>query len=594
MSVLQPNQAASIVEEEITVIEPKHHGPTNTFATEPCPHTESLSIDPSPGIVSTKATTLVDDQSDIGYIQIMSPVKAMAITLLAPANGRDVIAHESPSISNDCAAILNVDSTDTPGEDEKVDNTDDTILVINPTPANVLNDAPTLETNSFLIDNKLKCYDAHNLSSETALDGTQCDVTNSKEEHSSGPAESDAHTLSLEKEMDGTLSISNTRNDEHLSDPIDSNNFPPLSTNTAGIDLATIGPVLHTFDIEGQQYEIRSYIEEGETSHQKEETNDFQDVQSRHSKKAVKRPNAPRTVKARSYDPNLEVGTVSEITRYWPSRKSTTMEKIVTTKSYSGPFCLRMDDKERIADFHGRVRELANEAENLRRPFTEDSLVLKVLRALPESYAMDAKAIHHAHDIKNMTLDQLMGNVETIELQMNEELKRKKNDKPITFHSLVDEDDNEDDTAQDEDFQEQLSLFTRQFKKQWQAFMSTWSDDEEQTEDVVGNNNCAFVTQHEGENIEDTVEQLTVLQEKWTVLLLIHKRNILEKNQLAAEVYDLRKKLDEVKQQLNQSEGEKSDMKYELTQLRNYQKWMKSAGAKKIEEMVSTSKFYGD
>ncbi|VFR03023.1 unnamed protein product [Cuscuta campestris] len=69
-----------------------------------------------------------------------------------------------------------------------------------------------------------------------------------------------------------------------------------------------------------------------------EDPNDFQDVQKRHSKKAGKRGTAPRTIKTRSYDPNLEVGTVSEITRYWPSRKSTKMEKIVTTKSYSGPF----------------------------------------------------------------------------------------------------------------------------------------------------------------------------------------------------------------------------------------------------------------
>ncbi|VFQ67178.1 unnamed protein product [Cuscuta campestris] len=343
---------------------------------------------------------------------------------------------------------------------------------------------------------------------------------------------------------------------------------------------------------------------------------------------------------------------ILETTHEGDERVKTAKIQILMTKYES----LRIDDKERIADFHGRVRELANEAENLKRPFTEDSLVLKVLRALPESYAMDAKAIRQAHDIKNMTLDQLMGNLETIELQMNEEIKRKKNEKSIAFHSLADEEDNEDDTAQDEDFQEQLSLFTKQFKNQWiqkkgknniqgdsskgiqfrsarpretkpsnddfrkkgpqcfecggfghiqsecannlkkkrQAFMSTWSDDEEETEDVMGNSNCAFVTQYEEENVEDAAEQLSVLQEKWTELLLIHRKNILEKNQLAAEVDDLRKKLDEVKQQLNQTEGEKSDLKYELTQLKSYQKWMKSAGAEKIEEMVSTSKFYGD
>ncbi|VFQ91649.1 unnamed protein product [Cuscuta campestris] len=102
-------------------------------------------------------------------------------------------------------------------------------------------------------------------------------------------------------------------------------------------DQTTIGPILQSFKVDGQHYEIRSY-EEAETSNLREDPNDFQDVQNRRSKKAGKRGTAPRTIKTRSYDPNLEVGTVSEITRYWPSRKSTTMEKIVTTKSYSGHF----------------------------------------------------------------------------------------------------------------------------------------------------------------------------------------------------------------------------------------------------------------
>ncbi|VFQ76029.1 unnamed protein product [Cuscuta campestris] len=104
-----------------------------------------------------------------------------------------------------------------------------------------------------------------------------------------------------------------------------------------GYDSTTIGPILESFEVDGEHYEIRSYVEEAETSNQREEPN-FQDVQSRRSKKAGKRGTAPRTIKTRSYDPNLEVGTVSEITRYWPSRKSTTMEKIVNTESYSGPF----------------------------------------------------------------------------------------------------------------------------------------------------------------------------------------------------------------------------------------------------------------
>ncbi|VFQ66096.1 unnamed protein product [Cuscuta campestris] len=277
-----------------------------------------------------------------------------------------------------------------------------------------------------------------------------------------------------------------------------------------------------------------------------------------------------------------------ETTHEGDERVKTAKIQILMTKYES----LRMDEKERITDFHGRVRELANEAENLKRPFTEDSLVLKVLRALPESYAMDAKAIRQAHDIKNMTLDQLMGNLETIELQMNEELKRKKNEKPIAFHSLADEDDNEDDIAQDKDFQEQLSLFTRQFKKQWIQKRGKNNFQGESSKGIQFRNTRP--REYEEQNTEDAAEQLTVLQEKWTELLLVHRKNILEKNQLAVEVEDLRKKMDKVNQQLIQTEGEKSDLKYELTQLKSYQRWMKSAGAEKIEEMVSSSKFYGD
>ncbi|VFQ99195.1 unnamed protein product [Cuscuta campestris] len=183
---------------------------------------------------------------------------------------------------------------------------------------------------------------AHKLSPKTDLEGTQYEeefppLTTTTEDFPAQNYNSDAHTLSLEKEIDGTLSPSIKGDDETISDPSFSTSFFPPVTNNAGNDQTTIGPVLQSFEVDGQHYEIRSY-EGAETSNLRDDPNDFQDVQNRRSKKAGKRGTAPRTIKTRSYDPNLEVGTVSEITRYWPSRKSTTMEKIVTTKSYSGPF----------------------------------------------------------------------------------------------------------------------------------------------------------------------------------------------------------------------------------------------------------------
>ncbi|VFQ78730.1 unnamed protein product [Cuscuta campestris] len=211
---------------------------------------------------------------------------------------------------------------------------------------------------------------------------------------------------------------------------------------------------------------------------------------------------------------------ILETTHEGDERVKTAKLQILMTKYEN----LRMDDKEKIAEFHGRVRELANEAENLKRPFTEDSLVLKVLRALPESYAMDAKAIRQAHDIKNMTLDQLMECANNL-------------------------------------------------KKKRQAFVSTWSDEEDDSEEVRGNSNCAFTTQTHNEDPDSLTNRLVVLQE---------------------ELDSLRKKLDETMQQLEQVEGEKANLNYELTQLKSYQKWMKSTCAEQIEDLVDKSRFYGD
>ncbi|VFQ98824.1 unnamed protein product [Cuscuta campestris] len=115
--------------------------------------------------------------------------------------------------------------------------------------------------------------------------------------------------------MDGTLSPSIKGDDETISDPSFSTSFFPPVTNNAGNDQTTIGPVLQSFEVDGQHYEIRSY-EEAETSNLREDPNDFQDVQNRRSKKAGKRGTAPRTIKTRTYDPNLEVGTVTHHQTY--------------------------------------------------------------------------------------------------------------------------------------------------------------------------------------------------------------------------------------------------------------------------------------
>ncbi|VFQ68763.1 unnamed protein product [Cuscuta campestris] len=88
-------------------------------------------------------------------------------------------------------------------------------------------------------------------------------------------------------------------------------------------------------------------------------------------------------------------------------------------------------------------------------------------RSLPKEYDMDVKVIRRSHNIKTMTLDALMGILESIELDMTEDNKRRKPEKQVAFTGTETEDDFEHDPTFDEEFQEQLSLFTKQFKKQW-------------------------------------------------------------------------------------------------------------------------------
>ncbi|VFQ79281.1 unnamed protein product [Cuscuta campestris] len=350
---------------------------------------------------------------------------------------------------------------------------------------------------------------------------------------------------------------------------------------------------------------------------------------------------------------------ILETTHEGDERVKTAKYQILMTKLEN----LLMEDKESIIEFHGRVRDLANEAERLGRPFEEDNLVLKVLRALPESYSVDAKAIRQAHELKRMTLDQLMGNLETIELAMSEEQKKKKTEKQTAFQ--VGDLDLEDDLISDDDFQEHLSLVTKQFTKRWlqrkgkqaliqdpqrgsqsrmvkekefrmqpsesrrkgpqcfecggfghiqtecannmkkkrHAFASTCSDEEPDTGDTDGESNCAFVTL---EVQEDSEEQLRILQEKWSDLLDINKRNVSENILLKTKLQICEQTIEKLQNELNQKETGNANLRHELDHHMKYQKWMNKAGAgisqewmlstkaKAIEQQVDISKMYGD
>ncbi|VFQ71381.1 unnamed protein product [Cuscuta campestris] len=257
---------------------------------------------------------------------------------------------------------------------------------------------------------------------------------------------------------------------------------------------------------------------------------------------------------------------------------------------------LKMEDTESITNFHGRVRELANEAERLGEPIIEHKLVLKVLRSLLEKYSMDVKA-RQTQSLNTISLDELMGNLETIELEMQEDLRRKKQ------HVILVEKENDVDPREmliivEEKFQESLRVNKKKFMEN-DSLKRELAESKRNVEQLIKQlqrykGKVTAEDDTEDDTEVDTVEELAILQRKWVELVQANQKTILGNHQLVAERNRLKESISELEKKTEDLEGQQSDLKYELNQLKNFHKWMRSAGAKTIEEQVNVSKFYGD
>ncbi|CAM8999248.1 unnamed protein product [Rhodiola kirilowii] len=111
------------------------------------------------------------------------------------------------------------------------------------------------------------------------------------------------------------------------------------------------------------------------------------------------------------------------------AHEGTTKVKISRMEMVTSKFeNLRLQEDETIADFNTRVLDISNESFAVGEPISEETLVRKVLRSLPKRYAMKALAVKEAHDVRTMQLDELMGSLQSheMEMEMDEEEQHKK------------------------------------------------------------------------------------------------------------------------------------------------------------------------
>ena len=78
-----------------------------------------------------------------------------------------------------------------------------------------------------------------------------------------------------------------------------------------------------------------------------------------------------------------------------------------------------MGDKETVMKMYTRFTHITNELKSLEKSFTTKELVRKILRFLPHSWEPKVMVIQEAKDMNKISLDELIGNLQTYELRRN-------------------------------------------------------------------------------------------------------------------------------------------------------------------------------
>ena len=74
-----------------------------------------------------------------------------------------------------------------------------------------------------------------------------------------------------------------------------------------------------------------------------------------------------------------------------------------------------MKDNEPIAEFSSRISTLINQLKSNGEDYDEKRIVKKILRSLPQKYDNLVMAIEEAKNLTTLTMDELMGTLQTHE-----------------------------------------------------------------------------------------------------------------------------------------------------------------------------------
>jgi len=122
---------------------------------------------------------------------------------------------------------------------------------------------------------------------------------------------------------------------------------------------------------------------------------------------------------------------------------------------------LRMEEDESIAEFNSKLCDIANEAFALGERYSDAKLVKKTLRSLPARFAYKVTAIEEAKNVEKMRLDELIGNLQTFEMNFKDQ----KKNRGIALQADYEDLSIKDEIDGDKGINESLALLTKNFNK---------------------------------------------------------------------------------------------------------------------------------
>ncbi|TYK21443.1 gag-pol polyprotein [Cucumis melo var. makuwa] len=131
---------------------------------------------------------------------------------------------------------------------------------------------------------------------------------------------------------------------------------------------------------------------------------------------------------------------------------------------------LKMTEDETVSEYNERVLEIANDSLLLGEKIPESKIVSKVLRSLPRKFDMKVTAIEEAQDIMTLKLDELFGSLLTFEMAISD--RESKKGKGIAFKSIYDQENTVNQSGNEANQDESITLLTKQFSKMARKFKS--------------------------------------------------------------------------------------------------------------------------